>query len=465
LDYAYVKPQLVRLYEKIFKIIFISVFIIYLLGVLGEMGRIDEQDFDEKRLARRQRRKRSQLIAYILLSVLLIIVIIGGVFGANYITKVVNANKAVKLQQEEEAAAALEASQNVVIETPQDTAMEPQEMTQGDVLDEIVNSCIGELSIEDKVAGLFMITPEQLTGVETVIKAGSSTQDALSRYAIGGLVYASKNIKSNDQIIEMLRNTGSMSKYPVFTAIKEDGTSSGCIQASLGGIEIPDINSSDAAYTAGTNIAAAMFKYGFNLNFAPDLDISENGKYGTDKDVASDITAAFASALSDSGIIACVHDFPVSADTASGMAIDESGSEQLATGAYSIYKNAFENGNVKAVMLSNVSIPNVVGDNTPVSLSSVMIQDELRGVLGFDGIVITGPLNQKAITENYSPAEAAVNAIAAGADMIYLPEDFSAAYQGLLEAVENGKITEDRLDESLRRIYRLKYQDRVDDMN
>ena len=106
----------------------------------------------------------------------------------------------------------------------------------------------------------------------------------------------------------------------------------------------------------------------------------------------------------------------------------------------------------------------MVGDNTPASLSSVIIEDELRGVLGFDGIVITGALDDGAITEYYTSDQAAVMAIKAGADMIYLPEDFETAYNGLLEAVNNGEISEERITESLSRIYRIKYADRVEEI-
>ena len=86
----------------------------------------------------------------------------------------------------------------------------------------------------------------------------------------------------------------------------------------------------------------------------------------------------------------------------------------------------------------------------------------LRNQLGYNGIVITDALDMSAITDSYSSAEAAVKAIEAGADMLLMPENFEEAYQGLLEAVQNGTISEDRINESLKRIYRVKYRDRID---
>ena len=425
------------------------------------MGRIDEQDFDEKRLARRQRRKKSQLIAIIILISTIVLIVGLGAFGIYSIKKVVNAKKA---EQEEAAAAASSENQEVVIETPQESAPEPEEMTDGDVLEEIVNSCVSELTLEDKVAGLFMLSPEQFTGVATVVKAGTSTQDALSKYAVGGLYYSAKNIKSKDQITEMIKNTSDMSKYPIFTAVSEDGSENGAITASIGGIETGEINNSDTAYNAGTSIGAALFEYGFNFCIAPDLDISENGKYGTEMESVADIAVSMTSALHDSGVTACTYRFPVSGDTKSAAVANEISKEELTTTIYVAYQRAIGDGQVGAVMMSNVSFPTITGDNTPASLSKVMITDELRGMLGYDGLVVTAPLNEAAITENYTSAEAAVNAINAGADMIFLPDNFEEAYQGVLDAVNSGAITEDRINESIKRIYRLKYANKIDEI-
>ncbi|MBQ8030472.1 MAG: beta-N-acetylhexosaminidase, partial [Butyrivibrio sp.] len=165
------------------------------------MARLEEQDFDEKRLARRQRRKKSQLIAYIILAATCLVVF-GGcavlIYFLNGVIKTGGKSEepvAVEEQVEEEV--------SQVIETPE-VVQEPEEYTEEDMLGDIVGSVIEEQSLEDKVAGLFIITPEQLTGVDTAVKAGSGTQEALSSYAVGGIVYSSKNIKNTDQIKTML---------------------------------------------------------------------------------------------------------------------------------------------------------------------------------------------------------------------------------------------------------------------
>ena len=113
-------------------------------------------------------------------------------------------------------------------------------------------------------------------------------------------------------------------------------------------------------------------------------------------------------------------------------------------------------------MVSHLSAPNALGDNTPASLSPVMITDTLKGQLGYQGIVLTDAMDMAAITEYYTSGEAAVKALLAGADMILMPENFLEAYQGVLDAVNDGTLSEERIDESLRRIYRVRYKDRVE---
>ena len=206
-----------------------------------------------------------------------------------------------------------------------------------------------------------------------------------------------------------------------------------------------------------------MFRYGFNFDVAPSIDLSENGRYGSDVGAVSDIVVSFTNSLDESGVYACLYDFPARVDDSKA---SESKSditkEELVNGNFSVYQKAIADGKVSAVMMSNGSFPEFTGSDVPASLSDVAIA-ELRGNMGFEGVVVTGPLDRGAITERYTSAEAAVSAIAAGADIIYLPENFEEAYQGVLDAVNSGKITEERIDESIKRIYRIKYSDKVEE--
>ncbi len=108
------------------------------------------------------------------------------------------------------------------------------------------------------------------------------------------------------------------------------------------------------------------------------------------------------------------------------------------------------------VMISHMSAPNVTGSDAPCDLSSAVVTDLLRGELGFTGVVITDSHEMGAITDSYSPAEAAVLAIQAGCDIVLMPADLKQAAQGVLDALQNGGLTQARVDESVLRILTLK---------
>lgn len=111
---------------------------------------------------------------------------------------------------------------------------------------------------------------------------------------------------------------------------------------------------------------------------------------------------------------------------------------------------------VDFIMAAHISAPNAAGDDTPASLSKVMITDVLRDKLGFKGIIITDALNMGAITQHYTSSEAAVKALQAGVDMLLMPENFKEAYDGVLQAVKDKTIGEERLNQSVQRILQVK---------
>ena len=431
------------------------------------MARYDEeQDFDEKRLKRSQRRKRSQMVAYSILVaiiVLLVALIAGGVCLISGAGK--NKGGSAEDGAGQESLEASEEEQAPVIETPEEESQE-EAYTEEAMLDDIVNSVISEMTLEDKVSSLFITTPEQLTGVDTAVKAGTGTQEALSNYAVGGIVYAPKNIKSTEQISEMLEATQSYSKYPLFTIIPYQSISSEAVRENLGIADADGLDNAEQTKEAATSIGSAYFNLGFNFAMAPSTDLSENGFYSADAELAKERTLAFAQGLSESGIATCAHVFPLTnEDAAVGLATSDISRDDLVLGEYEVFKNLIDNEEIKAIMVTDTSIPSITGDNTPCMFSADVIQNELRGALGFEGIVITSPLSDGAITEYYTQAEAAVTAIKSGADMLYLPEDFTEAYDSLLSAVQSGTISETRIDESLRRIFAVKYADRVDQIS
>jgi len=432
----------------------------------------------ERREYRHRRRVRNQIIAYIVTAIIVIGLMIGAVFGIKKLMSVVEDKKhAEELQQQLEELSEMEV-EAPVIEAPAEEPEQEEQVEEKSYLDEIVDSCIAEMPIEDKVAGLFVITPEALTDTTLAIRAGDTTKEKLGEYAVGGLIYFSENMQSAEQLREMLQNTRSYSKYPIFLGVDEEGgdvsrvAKSGLADnvgkaADIGASGDPQ-NAKDAGVTVGTYLA----EYGFNLNFAPvaDVNVAEdsyigNRSYGSDAGQIGAMVAAAVEGTQSTGVSACLKHFPglgsTTEDTHAGMAGSERTFDEFAQEEFTVFKAGIDAG-ADFVMVSHLSVPGITGDNTPASLSSTVINDVLRGQLGYDGIVITDAMDMGAVTAYYTADQAAVMALSAGADMILMPEDFETAYNGVLEAVNNGTLTEERIDESLRRIFRVKYKDKVE---
>lgn len=428
----------------------------------------------DRREYRRARRKRNQLIAIIVVIVVGLALVAGGIFGVTRLMKHLNDKK-----HTEELQAQLEElaeSEPAVVEAPVEE--EPEELTSEDYLNQIADSCIAEMSLENKVAGLFMITPESLTGVDTVIQAGDTTKQKLSEYPVGGLIYFSKNIKSADQLKEMLDATRNTMIYPVFLAVDEEGGSVSRVAGAGLADDVGDMSEigstcdPEKAKETGTTIGAYLSQLGFNVDFAPVADVVsvENSvigsrSFGSDPNVVGTMVAAEVQGLQESGVSACLKHFPGIGDATTDPHDEKTVSEKTLEDMQQTDLPAFQAGidaGADFVMVSHMSLSNIVGDDTPCSLSGTVINDLLRNQLGYDGIVITDALDMSAITDSYSSAEAAVKAIEAGADMLLMPENFEEAYQGVLEAVQNGTISEERINESLKRIYRVKYRDRIE---
>lgn len=445
------------------------------------MANLDREEFDEemdRREFRRKRRVRNQVIAYISAVIMLAVILAGAGLGIHKgITAWNDKKEAQELQAQIEEMSANQEDQ-VVVEAPVETE-EPVVEEEKSQLDEIVDACIAEMPLEDKVAGLFIITPEALTGTDVAIKAGDTTKEKLSQYAVGGLIYAKQNIKSADQLKEMISGTQGFSKYPLFIGIDEEGGSVSRIAES--GLAdnvgtMGDIGTSgdpSKAKEAGSAIAAYLSEYGFNLDFAPVADVILEGNsiigdrsFGSNAGDDAAMVSACVEGLQEGDVSACLKHFPglgsTTEDTHEGMATSEKTKEDFETTDFLSFQGGIDAG-ADFVMVSHLSVPNITGDNTPSSLSDKMITDILRGELGFNGIVITDAMDMKAVTDYYTSDEAAVKALQAGADMILMPEDFEAAYQGVLDAVNNGTLSEERINESLQRIYRVKYSDKVED--
>lgn len=364
---------------------------------------------------------------------------------------------------------------------------------------EAIKAIIDKMTLEQKVAQLFVVSPETLTGVDSVQYAGDMTYQALQDYPVGGIVFAKDNIDSSSQFGTMTDNLQSYSEeisgLPLFLAAAEEGgsasvlgnndnldeyyensysddgsdySSSSANSVHSGAPSMSEIGRKDDstnAYEAGKSIGSLMSAYGLNLDLAPVADVLSgnstgigNRTFGTDAQTVSDMALEVIRGIQEEDVNAAMKYFTgygAASSNMSGFPVINSSLDELKKKEFLPYSNAIAQG-MDFVMVGHISVPNVTGDDTPASLSEKMISEVLRKDLGFKGIVMTDYLNDKTIVKNYGAADAAVKAIQAGADLLLEPDDLEAAYEGVLKAVKKGDITEDRLDESIYRILRVK---------
>ena len=323
-----------------------------------------------------------------------------------------------------------------------------------------VDERIGAMTLEQKVAQLFIVTPEALVeGVSQVTQAGDMTREGVTAHPVGGIVYFAQNLLDPEQTTTMLANVkqfyADAGNVAPFIAVDEEGGTVVRVadNEAFGAQDVGDASAlgsagdTEAAKRAAEQIADYLMPLGFNLDFAPVADVVDPLRsdtmglrsFSSDAAVAADMVRAEVEGFRDKKMLCCAKHFPgigaAAGDSHEGAITIEATNEELETVDLVPFRAAIEAG-VPMIMVGHVSLPNIVGDSTPAPLSSAVVQGMLRDSLGYTGIIVTDSLSMGAITDYYTPAEAAVAALKAGCDIPLMPERLDEAYQGVLSAVQ-----------------------------
>lgn len=349
----------------------------------------------------------------------------------------------------------------------------------GPDIDSQIAEYLEKMTLEEKAAQLFIVLPESITGTSAVTEAGPMTEEAIQNTPVGGLVYMEQNLQYPEQVKEMLSTVQKYSmeriSLPLFTCVDEEGGSVARINGnpsfgvpSIGNMsDIGGSGDTEAAYSAGLEIGTYLSELGFNVDFAPvadvlsspDNEVVRERSFGSNPDQVAEMSAGVLKGLREKGVFSAFKHYPghgaTEGDTHDGYAYTSKSLDDLLTCELIPFERGIQE-DVDFIMAGHISLPNVIGDNTPASLSYKMLSEILRDQMDYNGIIITDAMNMGAITQNYSSADAAVKSIQAGADMVLMPEDFNSAYQGVLNAVHSQIIPADRIDDSVARILRLK---------
>lgn len=353
-----------------------------------------------------------------------------------------------------------------------------------------VETLLAGMTLREKVGQLFLVRPDALdpslsqqtiddADVPGVTEVSDDMAALLAQYPVGGVVLFGKNITDETQLRELIAQLQQVSAVPMLIGVDEEGGTVARL-ASHPAFDLPRYESAAAAgeqgpqavYDMSAEIGAYLAGYGISLDFAPVADVNTNPDnpvigdraFSSDPQTAADCVAAAVDGFSQAGVLCCLKHFPGHGDTASdshdGAVYTEKTREELRACEFLPFEAGIQAG-APLVMVGHIAAPNAVEGEEgqlPATFSRTIITDVLRGELGFTGVVVTDSLAMGAVTETYTPGEAAVLALQAGADLLLMPAGLAQAYNEVLAAVEDGRLSEERIDESVARILALKQQ-------
>ena len=367
------------------------------------------------------------------------------------------------------------ADEPVVFAPEQTPAPEPPAPTEAELLAERAEAILSEMSPEEKAWQMMIVYPEAIAGTSPVTAAGDALRQALEDCPVGGFLLDKKNLQSVSQVTGLLAAVQTFAKIPLILTCDEEGGRVNRLMSTVGTTRIGPMlrykdEGPDAAFSNAETIASDLRSCGFNMDLAPVADVWSNPKntvigdraYSDDFQQAAQLIAAAVEGFHAGGVAATLKHFPghgnTSADSHYGAVYVDRTLDELRAGELLPFQAGVDAG-ADAVMIGHLIVSGI--DSEPAPFSYQIVTELLRGEMGFDGVVMTDGLQMQAMTDHYSSAEIAVKAVKAGVDMLLCPLDVHAAVRALMDAVDSGEITEERLDESVRRVLTMKLKNNI----
>lgn len=344
---------------------------------------------------------------------------------------------------------------------------------------------ISKMTIREKVGQMFFVRPEALdTSIhwseyaelpDYKLQQVNKTMLAVNKdYPIGGMILYAHNIVDEEQLSEFIADIRELNGSPLL-AIDEEGGRVARI-ANNGNFDVPKYESMaaiaksgdpDEAYKAAFTIGSYVKKYGFDIDYAPVADVNTNPEniiigeraFSNDPETAAEFVVSYLNGLDSAGVIGTLKHFPghgdVKTDTHSGYAETNKTWKEMLQCEMIPFKAGIKAG-AQMIMTAHIAAPKITGNDLPATLSPVILQEKLRGELGFKGIIVTDAMDMGAITTQFGNAEAAIKSIQAGVDVVLCSREFTQVFDAVVKAVEKGEIKVSRIDESVKRILALK---------
>ena len=329
-----------------------------------------------------------------------------------------------------------------------------------------VDKLVANMSDADKVGQLMMIG----------IHGKSLNDDAkfmLNEYRVGGIILFDRNMESKDQVKTLITDINKAGKSagltPLFLGIDQEGGAVARMDDKL--IKVPPAEEVgkepvEQAAALAKEVGTELKELGFNINFAPvaDLGLTYGRSYSTNPDEVMRYAGAVGKAYDEAGLWYSYKHFPGIGKTDVDLHADTSvvpvSKETLLSEDTKVFVDLIKQSkpNTYTIMVSHAMYPQIDPDH-PSSLSKAIITDWLRKDMGYNGVVVTDDMDMGALAKHYTFGDMAVQSILAGSDILLVCHEYEhmqEAYNGLMKAVKDGRISKERLDESVKRILLMK---------
>ncbi len=332
--------------------------------------------------------------------------------------------------------------------------------------EEKVDKLVANMSDADKVGQLLMIGIHGKT-------LNDDAKFMLNEYRVGGIILFDRNMESKDQVKSLItdinKNSKSAGLTPLFIGIDQEGGAVARMEDQL--IKVPPAEevgkeSVEQAASLAKQVGTELKDLGFNINFAPvaDLGLTYGRSFSTNPDEVVRYASAVGKSYEEAGLWYSYKHFPGIGKTDVDLHADTSvvpvSKETLLNEDTKVFVDLIKQSkpNTYAIMVSHAMYPQIDPDH-PSSLSKVIITDWLRKDMGYNGVVVTDDMDMGALAKHYTFGDMAVQSILAGSDILLVCHEYEhmqEAYNGLMKAVKDGRISKERLDESVKRILLMK---------
>ena len=329
-----------------------------------------------------------------------------------------------------------------------------------------VDKLVANMSDADKVGQLMMIG----------IHGKSLNDDAkfmLNEYRVGGIILFDRNMESKDQVKTLITDINKAGKSagltPLFLGIDQEGGAVARMDDKL--IKVPPAEEVgkepvEQAAALAREVGTELKELGFNINFAPvaDLGLTYGRSYSTNPDEVVRYASAVGKSYDEAGLWYSYKHFPGIGKTDVDLHADTSivpvSKETLLSEDTKVFVDLIKQSkpNTYTIMVSHAMYPQIDPDH-PSSLSKAIITDWLRKDMGYNGVIVTDDMDMGALAKHYTFGDMAVQSILAGSDILLVCHEYEhmqEAYNGLMKAVKDGRISKERLDESVKRILLMK---------